>query len=120
MQFQASQLMVNPCDDEEDNMALVCCHDEKGGMILITRLAEDKDVEFTLGEEDPCYVRDFKVTLDDKTLTFELAADDADVLNGDVELVINYDSSQVDLPEVEETLRNILDGTGTYVSHIAR
>jgi len=22
-------------------MALVCCHDEKGGMILITRMADD-------------------------------------------------------------------------------
>jgi len=101
-------------------MALVCCHDEKGGMILITRMADDNDVEFTLGEEEPCYVRDFKVTLDEHTLKFELAADDADVLNGDAELVIHYDKGQVDLAEVEETLRNILDGTGTYVSHIAR
>ncbi|MDE1166311.1 MAG: hypothetical protein PW845_13185 [Pseudomonas sp.] len=120
MQFQASQLMVNPCDDEEDNMALLCCHDADGKLFMLTRMADDNDVELTLGEEDPCFVRDFKITLDDKTLLIELAAEDGDVLNGDTELAITYDSSAVDLPEVEETLRNILDGTGIYVSHLPR
>ena len=48
----------------------------------------------------------------------EIAAADADALNGDDVLEITFNPDMVDLAEVQETLKNILDGTGTFVSQI--
>ncbi len=30
MQMTTALLIVNPCDDEEDNMAMLCCHSDQG------------------------------------------------------------------------------------------
>jgi hypothetical protein len=58
-----------------------------------------------------------KVTLSPTLLKIEIAATDADALNGDDVLEITHTDAS-DLAEVEETLKNILKGTGTYISNI--
>ena len=32
MQINTALLFATPCDDEEDNMATLCCHSDKGQM----------------------------------------------------------------------------------------
>ncbi|MNN95119.1 hypothetical protein D3C81_2138740 [compost metagenome] len=59
------------------------------------------------------------MTLSPTLLKIEIAAADADALNGDDVLEITFDADMVDLAEVEETLQNILKGTGTYISQLA-
>ena len=117
MQMNTALLIVNPCDDEEDNMAMLCCHSDKGDMFLMTRYPDEDELEITLDGE-PSTLDGVKVTLSKTLLKIEIAAADADALNGDDVLEITFNPDMVDLDEVEETLKNILDGTGTYISQI--
>jgi hypothetical protein len=117
MQMQTALLIVNPCDDEEDNMAMLCCHSDKGEMFLMSRYPDEDELEITLDGE-PSTLDGVKVTLGAGLLKIEIAAADADALNGDDVLEITFDAGMTDLAEVEETLKNILDGTGTYVSEL--
>ncbi|MBV4458785.1 hypothetical protein KVG96_12560 [Pseudomonas sp. COR58] len=114
MQMTTDLLIVNPCDDEEDNMAMLCCHSKKGEMFLMSRYPDEDDLEITLNDE-PSTLDGVKVTLAPPLLKIEIAAGDADALNGDDVLEITFNPDMVDLDEVEETLKNILDGTGTYI-----
>ncbi|MNW01916.1 hypothetical protein D3C71_1976230 [compost metagenome] len=59
-----------------------------------------------------------KVTLSPTRLLIEIAAADADALNGDDVLEITHSTDASDLAEVEETLQNILKGAGTYISQL--
>jgi hypothetical protein len=117
MQMTTALLIVNPCDDEEDNMAMLCCHSEQGEMFLMSRYPDEDELEITLDGE-PSTLEGVKVTLSPSLLKIEIAAADADALNGDDVLEITFDADMTDLAEVEETLQNILKGTGTYISQI--
>ncbi|MNG30536.1 hypothetical protein D3C84_1161680 [compost metagenome] len=63
-------------------------------------------------------VEGLKVTFSTKRLLIEVAPLDADALGGDDHLEILLSSDGTDLAEVDETLQNILKGTGTYVSEL--
>ncbi|MCY1453492.1 hypothetical protein D9M71_704850 [compost metagenome] len=117
MQFKTALLFATPCDDEEDNMATLCCHSDKGQMFLMTRYPDEDTVDITLDDE-PSTLDGLKVTLSATRLQIEVAPGDADVFNGDDHLEITLSSDGTDLAEVEETLQNILQGTGTYVSEL--
>jgi hypothetical protein len=117
MQLTTAHLIANPCDDEEDNMAMLCCHSAKGEMFLMTRYPDEDEVEITLDGE-PSTLDGLKVTLSADRLLIEIAAADADALNGDDSLEILHGTDAADLAEVEETLQNILKGTGTYISQL--
>ncbi|MFB4394640.1 MULTISPECIES: hypothetical protein [unclassified Pseudomonas] len=117
MQLKTALLFATPCDDEEDNMATLCCHSDKGQMFLLTRYPDEDTVDLTLDDE-PSTLDGLKVTLSASRLLIEVAAGDRDALKGDEQLEILLTSSGSDLEEVELTLRNILDGTGTYVSEL--
>jgi hypothetical protein len=117
MQMTTALLIVNPCDDEEDNMAMLCCHSEAGDMFLMTRYPDEDELEITLDGE-PSTLDGVKVTLSPTRLLIEIAAADADALNGDDSLEIIHNTEAGDLAEVEETLKNILEGTGTYISQL--
>ncbi|TPG67689.1 hypothetical protein [Pseudomonas arsenicoxydans] len=117
MQMTTALLIVNPCDDEEDNMAMLCCHSEAGDMFLMTRYPDEDELEITLDGE-PSTLDGVKVTLSTTRLLIEIAAADADALNGDDSLEIIHNTEAGDLAEVEETLKNILEGTGTYISQL--
>src|SRR5450830_199425 len=117
MQLSTTHLIANPCDDEEDNMAMLCCHSDKGEMFLMTRYPDEDELEITLDGE-PSTLDGIKVTLSATRLLIEIAAADADALNGDDHLEIQHQTAAADLAEVEQTLKNILAGTGTYVSEL--
>ncbi|MDH1633375.1 hypothetical protein [Pseudomonas mosselii] len=117
MQLKTALLFATPCDDEEDNMATLCCHSDKGQMFLLTRYPDEDTVDLTLDDE-PSTLDGLKVTLSAQRLLIEVAAGDRDALKGDEELEIILTSAGTDLEEVKETLQNILAGTGTFVSEI--
>lgn len=117
MQMTTALLIVNPCDDEEDNMAMLCCHSDQGDMFLMTRYPDEDALDITLDGE-PSTLDGVKVTLSPTRLLIEIAAADADALNGDDSLEIIHNTDASDLLEVEETLQNILKGTGTYISQL--
>lgn len=117
MQLKTALLFATPCDDEEDNMATLCCHSNKGQMFLLTRYPDEDTVDLTLDDE-PSTLDGLKVTLSAERLLLEVAAGDTDALKGDDTLEIVLTSQGTDLAEVEETLRIILEGTGTYVSEL--
>lgn len=117
MQMTTALLIVNPCDEEEDNMAMLCCHSDQGEMFLMSRYPDEDELEITLDGE-PSTLDGVKVTLSSSLLKIEIAAADADALNGDDVLEITFDPDMVDLAEVAETLQNILEGTGTFISQI--
>ena len=117
MHMTTALLIVNPCDDEEDNMAMLCCHSDKGEMFLMTRYPDEDELEITLDGE-PSTLDGVKVTLSPTRLLIEIAATDADALNGDDMLEISHSTDASDLAEVELTLKNILVGIGTYISEL--
>lgn len=117
MRMTTALLIANPCDEEEDNMAMLCCHSNQGDMFLMTRYPDEDELEITLDGE-PSTLEGVKVTLSPTLLKIEIAAADADALNGDDVLEITYDANVTDLAEVELTLQNILKGTGTYISQL--
>jgi hypothetical protein len=112
MRITATLLLANPCDEEEDDMALLCCHGSAEEMFLMTRFPDEEELEITLGEE-PYLLRDLKVTLSAKHLLVEVAAADADVFGGDDVLEIEHASDAAELAEIGETLRILLAGVGT-------
>ncbi|MGY2041882.1 hypothetical protein ACW9I9_05835 [Pseudomonas pergaminensis] len=114
MQLTTAHLIATPCDDEEDNMAMLCCHSDKGEMFMLTRYPDEDEVELTWDYE-PSTLDGLKVTLSATRLLVEIAAADADALKGDDHLDITHHTAASDLAEVEQTLQNILKGTGTYV-----
>ncbi|WP_413790720.1 MULTISPECIES: hypothetical protein [unclassified Pseudomonas] len=117
MQMTTALLIANPCDDEEDNMAMLCCHSAQGEMFLMTRYPDEDELEIALDGE-PSTLDGVKVTLSPTRLLIEIAPADADALNGDDVLEIIHDTDGADLAEVELTLQNILKGTGTYISQL--
>jgi len=117
MHMTTALLIVNPCDDEEDNMAMLCCHSDKGEMFLMTRYPDEDELEITLDGE-PSTLDGVKVTLSPTRLLIEIAATDTDALNGDDMLEISHSTDASDLAEVELTLKNILVGIGTYISEL--
>ena len=119
MQMTTALLMANPCDDEEDNMAMLCCHNDQGEMFLMSRYPDEDVLEITLGDADPSTLDGVKVTLSATRLLIEVAADDTDALNGADHLEILHSLDSSDLAEVDETLKNILKDTGTYINELS-
>ena len=114
LQLKTDALMATPCDDDEDNMAMLCCHGKNGEMFMLTRYPDEDEVELTWDYE-PSTLDGLKVTLGETTLLIELAAGDADALGGKDQLEITHGTAASDMPEVQETLQNILTGTGTFI-----
>ena len=119
MQITTPLLMANPCDDEEDNLAMLCCHSEQGEMFLMTRYPDEDELEITFGDVDgPSVLEGVKATLSPTRLLIEISPSDADALNGDDHIEILHSADPSELAEIEQTLHNILKGTGTYVSEL--
>ncbi len=111
MRITATLLLANPRDEEEDDMALLCCHGSAGEMFLMTRFPDEEELEITLGEE-PYLLRELKVTSSANCLLVAVAAGDAEVFGGDDLLEIVYPSDEAQRVEIEETLRILLQGVG--------
>ncbi|RON50381.1 hypothetical protein [Pseudomonas frederiksbergensis] len=117
MQITTELLIVNPCDDEEDNLAMLCCTSDDGELFLMSRFPDEDELEIIF-QDKPSALDGVKVTLGATRLLIEIAAADADALNGEDVLEIIHSTDASDLPEVEETLQNILEGIGTYISEL--
>lgn len=117
MHLTTPLLFATPCDDEEDNMATLCCHSDQGQMFLLTRYPDEDTVDLTLDDE-PSTLDGIKITFSAQRLLLEVAAGDTDALKGSETLEIVLTSDGNDLAEIDETLRIILNGTGTYVSEL--
>jgi len=76
MQMTTSLLIVNPCDEEEDNMAMLACHSDQGEMFLMSRYPDEDELEITLDGE-PSTLDGVKVTLSPTRLLIEIAAAEA-------------------------------------------
>lgn len=103
LQLKTDALMVTPYDDEEDNMAMLCCHGKNGEMFMLTRYPDEDEVELTWDYEPSTL--DEAITLSDTTLQGKLAAGDADALGGKDHLEITHATAASDLAEVEETCK---------------
>lgn len=117
MQIKTALLLANPCDDENDDMALLCCHDEQQQLFSLARFPDEDEIEITVGD-DTIYVSNLKASLSATRMLVEVSAEDAPGLGGETRYEILHGASADDLPEVQETLRIILDGVGTYVCEI--
>ncbi|MBD1551347.1 hypothetical protein [Pseudomonas typographi] len=115
MHMTAALLMGNPCDEEEDNLALLACQGTDGRMFLMSRYPGEAEIDMAFDEDEPVGVRDIKVMLAAGTLEVAVAAADADLFGGDMLLHITHQSDASDLGDLEAALRVILDGTGTLV-----
>ena len=112
-------LIANPCDDEYDDMAMLCCHSDTGDLFSLGRFPDEDQVEISTGDEKSVEVSSLKVTLEPGRLLIELEAADAARLDGHAHYEIQYDSEVSDLAEIDQTLRIILsNNVGTYVSQI--
>ncbi|MBM1191719.1 hypothetical protein [Pseudomonas weihenstephanensis] len=147
MKMTTDHLLANPCDEEEDNMAMLCCTSAPNDMFVMSRYPDEDELDITLNDEfssldgvndmfvmsrypdedelDITLNDEFssldgvKVTLSPTRLLIEVAADDTDVFNGDDHLEITHNTDVSCLADVEQTLINILNGTGTYVSELS-
>ncbi|MCO8169558.1 hypothetical protein NJC40_17470 [Pseudomonas sp. 21LCFQ02] len=113
-------LIANPCDDEYDDMAMLCCHGDNGDLFSLGRFPDEDQVEISLGDDKSLEVSSLKVTLETGRLLIELEPADAARLEGHARFEIHYDSQVSDLAEIDQTLRIILsNNVGTYVSQIS-
>lgn len=112
MLIKTALLLANPCDDENDDMALLCCHDEKGELFSLARFPDEDEVEITSGD-DTVYVSSLKVSLSAAKLVVEISAQDAQALGGETRYEIEHATSAEDLTELQETLHNLLSEVGT-------
>ncbi|WP_434677456.1 hypothetical protein J3P77_15240 [Pseudomonas sp. R1-18] len=115
MQIKTALLLANPCDDENDDMALLCCHDENNELFSLARFPDEDEVEVTVCD-DTVYVTSLKVSLSATQLVVEISAEDANALGGDTRYEILHSTSGDDLTEVNATLRVLLAGVGTLES----
>ncbi|WP_122315731.1 hypothetical protein [Pseudomonas cichorii] len=117
MQTKTALLLANPCDDENDDMALLCCHDENNELFSLARFPDEDEVEITVCD-DTVYVTSLKVSLNDKQLVVEISAEDAEALGGDTRYEILHTTAADDLSEVHTTLLTLLKDVGTLESHL--
>jgi hypothetical protein len=119
MQMTTDSFIYNPCDEEEDDMALACCHGSStGDLFLLARFPDEDEVDITF-RDDTIHVEDnITVTLTATQLLVEIDAHDAKPLGGDTRYEITHTTPANELAELDATLRIILNGVGTYVSQI--
>jgi hypothetical protein len=113
MHMNAALLMGNPCDEEEDDLALLCCQGAAGELLLLSRAPGEEEIE-VVWDEDATLAHGIKVTLSAERLLVELPAD-AEAPFSAALLSADLTDALVDLDEAEAALRVILEGTGTLV-----
>lgn len=115
MKLSSALIFANPCDEEEDNLATLGSNSSQGELFIMSRYPDEDSIDLMLDEESDT-LRDIKVTLSATRLLIETAPGATDLLNGDDVLEISLEGAMGDLDDVEEALRVILNGTGTFVS----
>jgi hypothetical protein len=118
MQMTTDSFIFNPCDEEEDDMALVCCHGSDGDLFLLARFPDEDEVDITF-RDDTIHVADtLKVTLKHTQLLVEIDASYTKPFDGETHFEITHSTPGDELAELDGTLRLILKDVGSYVSEI--
>ncbi|MBF4213105.1 hypothetical protein EI533_36245, partial [Pseudomonas donghuensis] len=81
----------------------LCCTSAEGEMFLMSRFPDEDELEIIFHDK-PSALDGVKVTLSRDRLLIEIAASDADALDGEDSLEILHSTDAQDLAEVEETL----------------
>ncbi|SEJ43018.1 hypothetical protein [Pseudomonas sp. NFR16] len=118
MQITTDSFIHNPCDEEEDDMALACCHGSNGDLFLLARFPDEDEVDITF-RDDTIHVEHLRVTLSAQRLLVEIDAADARPFDGQTIFEILHSTPASELAELDATLRIILRGVGTYASEIS-
>lgn len=118
MHMTTDSFIYNPCDEEEDDMALACCHASNGDLFLLARFPDEDEVDITFRDDTIHLDGNLKVTLSATRLLVEICAADAKPFGGDTTYDISHSTAASELAELDATLRIILKDVGTYVSEI--
>ena len=118
MQMTTDSFIYNPCDEEEDDMALACCHGSNGDLFLLARFPDEDEVDITFRDDTIHVEANLNVTLTPTLLRVEIDADDAKPFGGDTQYTITHATPASELHELDHTLRLILREVGTYTSQI--
>jgi hypothetical protein len=97
MHMTTDSFIYNPCDEEEDDMALACCHGSStGDLFLLARFPDEDEVDITF-RDDTIHVEDnITVTLSATRLLVEIDASDANPLGGDTAYDITHARQRTD------------------------
>lgn len=118
MHMTTDSFIFNPCDEEEDDMALVCCHGSNGDLFLLARFPDEDEVDMTFIDDTVHVTDNLKVTLSAERLLVEIDAADAQPLGGDTTYEIRHSTPANELADLNETLRLILRDVGTYITEL--
>jgi hypothetical protein len=118
MHMTTDSFIYNPCDEEEDDMALVCCHASNGDLFLLARFPDEDEVDITFRDDTIHVDAHLKVTFSATRLLVEIDAADAKPFGGESTYEITHSTPANELREMDATLRLILKDVGTYVSEI--
>jgi len=118
MHMTTDSFIYNPCDEEEDDMALVCCHGDNGDLFLLARFPDEDEVDITFRDDTIHVESNLKVTLSATRLSVQADAADAQPFGGEHSFDIDHTTPEGELAELDATLRIILKDVGTYVSEI--
>ena len=119
MHLTTDSFIYNPCDEEEDDMALACCHASNGDLFLIARFPDEDEVDITFRDDTIHVDSNLKVSLSATQLKVEIDAEDAKPFGGDTTYDIAHTTPASELAELDATLKIILKDVGTYVSEVA-
>ena len=118
MKMITDSFIHNPCDEEEDDMALACCYATNGDLFLLARFPDEEEVDITFRDDTVHVESNLTVTLSATQLTVEIDAADAKPFAGETLYEIAHSTPEDELQELNATLKIILRGVGTYVSEI--
>ena len=118
MHMSTDSFIYNPCDEEEDDMALVCCHAGNGDLFMLARFPDEDEVDITFRDDTIHVEKHLNVTLTATQLTVEIAASDAQPFGGETTYEIAHTTPVNELAELDVTLKILLKDVGTYVSNL--
>jgi len=118
MHMTTDSFIYNPCDEEEDDMALACCHGTNGDLFMLARFPDEDEVDITFRDDTVHIDSKLIVTFSADRLLLEIDATDAGPLGGENSFEISHSTPESELTELAATLRIILQGVGTFVSEV--
>ncbi|MFY1663993.1 hypothetical protein [Pseudomonas sp. Pseu.R1] len=119
MHMTTDSFIYNPCDEEEDDMALACCHASNGDLFLLGRFPDEDEVDITFRDDTIHVDANLKVTLTPVQLIVEIDAVDAKPFGGEHTFEITHSTPAEELTELDATLKILLKDVGTYTSELS-
>ncbi|WP_298209766.1 hypothetical protein [Acidovorax sp.] len=107
-------IYANPCDDDYEGMAHICCTGENGYWFSLSRHIGDNSVEVMVLDQINHKMSDIQVTLSETCLIVDVGNDGARHLDGNSNYQIAFTASPEELNLIDQTLKVLLNGTGTY------